>query len=68
MAPGIVPDMDQSIAPQHSCEGMSSFAPASSCVDVVGFSWGGFVVAIAIVLGLAGIGWLLWRRVRNRGE
>lgn len=54
---------------QHNCDGeMATFAPQSSCVDVVGLGWGGILIAIAVVLGLGVLGWLLWRRIKNRGD
>jgi Na+/proline symporter len=54
---------------QHNCDGeMAAFSPQSACADVVGLGWGGILVAIAVVLGLGVVGWLLWRRMRNRGD
>jgi hypothetical protein len=63
----LVSGMDLEV--QHNCDGeMATFAPQASCVDVVGLGWGGILVALAVVVGLGVVGWLLWRRMRNRGD
>lgn len=54
---------------QHSCDGeMATLAPQASCVDVVGLGWTGILIAIAVVVGLGLVGWLLWRRMRDRSD
>jgi hypothetical protein len=58
--------MDQ-ISVQHNCNGeMASFGPQNSCVEVVGLGWSGILIALAVIVGLGVIGWLIWRRLRNR--
>jgi hypothetical protein len=57
------------ISVQHNCDGgMATFGPQSACVEVAGLGWVGILVAVGIVVGLGVVGWLLWRRIRNRGE
>lgn len=65
----IVSTMDQ-FDVQHSCDGemVAGFSPHASCTEVAGLGWGGILVAIAIFVGLGLIGWLLWRRIKNRGD
>ncbi|MFA5943519.1 MAG: hypothetical protein WC876_03525 [Candidatus Thermoplasmatota archaeon] len=61
--------MDQSFAPQHSCDAMTTaIAPTSSCAEVAGVGVTGIIIVVVIVLGLGLVGYLLWRRMRNRME
>jgi hypothetical protein len=61
--------MDQGFAPQHNCDAMSTgLAPASACDQVAGLGVSGVVIIIVMVLVLGLIGFLLWRRMRNREE
>jgi hypothetical protein len=54
---------------QHNCEGGAATLDVhSACVEVAGLGWGGIVIALAILVALAGLGWLLWRRMRSRLE
>jgi hypothetical protein len=64
----VVSAMDLEV--QHNCAGemVAGITPQSSCVEVVGLGWGGILVAIAVVVGLGVLGWLLWRRIKNRGD
>lgn len=61
--------MDHSIGLQHDCGAMATgVSPASSCTEVAGLGLTGIIILAVMVLGLALVGYLLWRRMRNRAE
>ena len=53
---------------QHNCEAMTTgFGPQANCAEVAGLSATSIIVGVLILVGLALFGYLIWRRLRNRG-